>query len=160
MNANTWSAADVLAALERRGYQRLPTPDHPRSRDVWYSSPASALEAKQYVALTPNYGKLAFGFRFGFSVPAARVILEAALPRFNELVVDYSVPSGLYCWTTFDAGRLLEWPVLAIPCPTNPARGSEQFKELVDRVLVPTFESAVSPKAVLERLLRSDVPFD
>ena len=79
--------------------------------------------------------------------------------RIIELV-GFPFGSHLYSWTMFDAGRALNWPLLVIPTPTESASGKRQFDELVEKFLGPVCESVTDAQAVLERLLRTDVPFD
>lgn len=161
MTGPGWTSRDVTAALERRCYQRLPQPERAAGNALWYGSPTSTTEAKQYLLLETKYGGTAWGVRVGFSSPAAKLILEAANPRINAgLVGGVTVRQHEYCLTLFDAGRFLNWPLLAIPHPNDTDQGPRQFEDFADKFLGPVCETVTTADAVLERLLRTEVPFD
>jgi hypothetical protein len=159
MTARGWTTSDVVSALESRSYQRLAEPVRRAAGGLWYGSPTSTAETKQYIQLQSKFGGTAYGVRVGFSLASAKSLLEAARARINE-IAEVSIGPNEYCWTLFDAGRALNWPLLTIPHPNDKSMGAQQFDDLAQKFLGPVCESVIDAQAVLERLLRTEVPFD
>jgi hypothetical protein len=50
--------------------------------------------------------------------------------------------------------------LFAIPSPIDRTLGAQQFDDLAQKFLGPVCESVTDAQAILERLLRTEVPFD
>jgi hypothetical protein len=106
-STDTCQLSDVTGALERREYQRIASESDGK---LWYVSPRSTATAEQYVVLEHKKTFRIYGVYIGFSNSEIRhlrnVLLEASLLRTIE-----QLNGETRCWSTFDVGRALNWPL-------------------------------------------------
>ena len=154
-STDTCQLSDVTGALERREYQRIPSESDGK---LWYVSSKSTATAEQYVVLEHKKTFRIYGVYIGFSNSEIRdlrnVLLKSTLfPTIKQL------NGKARCWSTFDVGRALNWPLLGIPYPRERSHGMTQFTQMTE-YLAAVLEPVDGPAAILERLLSTDVPFD
>lgn len=154
-STDTWQLSDVTGELERHGYQRIVAGSDAR---LWYLSPKSTAAAEQYVVLDHKKTFRIYGVSIGFSNNEIRHLRnELAGVVLAELGKSLSMRAR--CWTTFDVGLALQWPLLGIPYPRERSFGFSQFRQMTE-FLATVLEPIDGPAAMLDRLAGTDSPFD
>lgn len=150
-----WEMPDVTGALERGGYQRAADCGDGR---VWYIFPDGEPTVERYVVLEPKTKLGIYSVYFGFSNADLRRV-RAELASSVAAEIGKKLNKFAPCWTTFDVGRPLNWPLLGIPYPREQAAARVQFSAMC-QYLQGVLDPIDGPAAVLDRLLRVDSPFD
>jgi hypothetical protein len=138
--------------LERAGYQRTDGGD----ARLWYLYPAGNASVQRYTVLEPKPKLRIFAVNFGFSNEDVRGLRN----RIAKQVVSElgKVSRETLCWTTFDVGRALQWPLLGIPYPRDAVTARNQLTEMC-QYLGTQLELVRGPAEVSHRLTSSDAPF-
>ena len=158
-----WQLSDVTAVLERTGYQRIASSYNDARLEhlaptLWYLSPKSTAAAEQYAVLEHKKTFQIYGVRIGFSSSEVRHIRnQLAAAVLSEL--GKSLNMKAQCWSTFDVGRALNWPLLGIPYPRERSVGFTQFTQMIE-YLVAVLEPIDGPSVMLDRLLSCGIPFE
>jgi hypothetical protein len=168
MTERAWELQDVRGALERRGYQRIAAGTG--DERLWYRAPHSVPEAIQYLVLRLKPQSESYGVRVGFLNDRVRLLRNRAVAYLRTLPrstgCDSLCREDVPAWTLFDAGRALRqggfpgWETLKIPNPADRTLGYRQFENLCEKFLAPLSDNVTTESLILERLLRTDVPFD
>jgi hypothetical protein len=121
-------------------------------------SPKSTTAAEQYVLLEHKKTLRLYGVFIGFSnIEVRHVRNQLAVAVLSEL--GRSLSMSARCWSTFDVGRALNWPLFGIPYPRERSTGSSQFAQMIE-YLVSVLEPIDGPKSMLDRLVSFEPPYD
>ena len=156
-------AVEFRTAFEALGYRRTLEYEVFGKGDRWYifegSTPAVTHVA--YLAYRPALH--AYAPQFGLFNAASQARVVAALPS----IFPYLHPTfcnGIWplnrrpCWTLFDAAQQLGWELsgMCVPEPRAPDNWPTRLKEMVDKLLQPTFWSIDTPSGIKVLLLKRE----
>jgi hypothetical protein len=160
---DAWQLSDVTGVLERNGYQRIAdSDDNARlqhlSSTLWYLSPKSTTAVEQYLVLEHKKTFGIYGVYIGFSSGEVRRVRSQLVTTVLS-TLPKSLSANAWCWSKFDIGRALDWPLLGIPYPRERSAGFTQFEQMIE-YLAAMLESVDRPCVMLDRLLSFDSPFE
>lgn len=159
MTSATAYAGQLQRVLETSGFSSQRAVDEvPHLR--WYGrqSRSGGVGAHVLVEWKPRLG--GYSVQFGFSDLLAaplRASVEGIVRTLNDGMWP---PKGLPCWTLFNAGRLLSWPLLVAPNPTDPDEWCSQLTQLQHEVFQRTIEQVDTSEDLVSLLLRTSKPFE
>ena len=150
---------EFRTAFEAVGYRRTLEYEVFGKGDQWYIFDGSTPAVTHVAYLVYKPALDAYAPQFGAFNAASQAKAVAALPS----IFPYLHPTfrnGMWplnrrpCWTLFDAARKLGWKRMYIPEPQAPDSWPTRLKEMVDKLLKPTFWSIDTPSKIKNLLLR------
>lgn len=148
-------------AIEDMGFRLVEGAYSPTKRETWYEKLSGNDEVTFYAKLEVKTGQRSHAWCYGAVVPVARHWLREHRPTIdrylNPMLAEARWGAWLrVCWTVFDVGRILDWPLFSIPNPLNREMLDKQIEEARNEVFEPAFREITNSVHVRNLYLRDD----
>jgi hypothetical protein len=157
-------SSDTLAVLDAflsLGYCELKGAFALSNNEKWYVDVRAVGDVHHVALVEYKRGQDAYSIQLGGSCEKAILALRNARQLIDRHINPLlrTAAWGLWrrpCWTMLDAGRALDWTLLAIPDPISRGRWPEQLAALQTEVLEPLFWRITSAEQLRNMLMRTD----